>query len=194
MSEAQGAACHCYFRGGRDAAGKGGTIRANRIAMRASTHVMTRREQMMSGMHFIKNLIMKGAYAGAIIAFLSGYFYISHVSAEAANIEGAWVSKSAVCSNIFSKSKNGAILFKENSDAFGSGFIINNGSIRGKVLSCKIIRRNHEKDLIHLLASCSSDVMLDTIQFSLRMIGDDRLVRIFPGIPELEYTYERCPI
>lgn len=36
--------------------------------------------------------------------------------------------------------------------------------------------------------------MLDTIQFSLRLLDDNHIVRLFPGIPELEFTYERCPL
>jgi hypothetical protein len=130
----------------------------------------------------------------ASLAFLLGFTAIWHTAAKAASIEGVWANKSSACADIFAKSKKGVVLFRKNSEAFGSGFIIEGDKIRGKMLACKIVRRNEEGDKIHLLASCSSDVVLDTIQFSLRLLDDKHIVRLFPGIPELEFSYERCSL
>ena len=112
-------------------------------------------------------------------------------AAAAADIDGAWASNSSACRNVFFKSKRG-VSFTRNSEAFGSGFIIEGDRIKGKLLACRILRRHQDADTIHLLASCSSHVMLDTVQFSLRATGDNQIVRLFPGIPELEFKYERC--
>lgn len=138
--------------------------------------------------------IARSVGVGFLLASGFCHAFINSAAAQAAGIEGIWASKSSVCQNVFSRSKNGIVSFKEDSDAFGSGFVVEGDRIKGRFLVCKIIRRNQEKDLVHLLASCSSDVLLDTIQFSLRVLDDSRIIRVFPGIPELEFTYERCSL
>jgi hypothetical protein len=45
---------------------------------------------------------------------------------------------------------------------------------------------------VNLIAVCSTDIAIDTIQFGLRMDGPNKLIREVPGIPELEMSYERC--
>jgi hypothetical protein len=134
--------------------------------------------------------------ARALLAFLGlllGSWLVSASSAEAANIEGVWASNATVCKDIFTKAfERSGISFKKSSDAFGSGLVIDGGRIREQSQHCKIVRRRQQGDTIHLLASCSSDVSADTVQFGLRILDDDHIVRSFPGITDLELTYERC--
>jgi hypothetical protein len=133
--------------------------------------------------------------ARALLAFL-GLFLSSWLAsasvAEAANIEGVWASNVAACKDIFTKSERSGVSFSGRSDAFGNGLIINGNRIRVTLQHCRIVRRNQKGDTIYLLASCSSDIAAGTIQFGLRLLDDDHIVRSFPGITDLELTYERC--
>jgi hypothetical protein len=44
-----------------------------------------------------------------------------------------------------------------------------------------------------MIAGCATDIMLSTVQFSARVIDDNTITRIFPGIEGMELTYYRCP-
>jgi hypothetical protein len=125
--------------------------------------------------------------------FLGAWLVSASVAeAGAADIEGVWASNAAACKDIFAKSERSGVSFSTRSDAFGSGLVIDGGRIREKSQHCRIVRRNQKGDTIHLLASCSSDVSADAVRFGLRLLDDDHIVRSFPGITDLELTYERC--
>ena len=47
--------------------------------------------------------------------------------------------------------------------------------------------------MVHMLAGCATDIMLSTVQFSVRVDDDNKITRIFPGIDGMELTYYRCP-
>jgi hypothetical protein len=48
--------------------------------------------------------------------------------------------------------------------------------------------------MLHLLASCSTDIALSDMQLSLQIVSNDKLSRIFPGMPEMTTDYFRCPL
>ena len=105
---------------------------------------------------------------------------------------GAWANDLSACEKIFTK-KGGALVFKDKSDIYGSGFIVDRDQIRGRAARCRITSRKETGDVTHLLASCSTDIMLSTIQFSVKVKNDNTIVRLFPGMEGLELQYERCP-
>ena len=47
---------------------------------------------------------------------------------------------------------------------------------------------------MHLLAACATDVMLSNVQLSLRVVDRNKLIRIFPGVSDMEMGYERCEL
>jgi hypothetical protein len=109
----------------------------------------------------------------------------------AADIAGVWSDNSQKCNQVFVR-KGSSVSFADDADIHGSGLIIDGNTIRGKMATCRITHRKADGDTLHLVASCATDIMLDTMQFSVRMIGDNKFVRIYPGVPELERRYERC--
>jgi hypothetical protein len=111
--------------------------------------------------------------------------------AHAEGIEGVWATDAEACSKIFVKSAKG-ISFAKRADLYGSGFIIDGNKIRGRIANCAIKTRKQEGKIVHLIAVCSTDIAVDTMQFSLNIIDDDKVSRIFPGMPEMETPYERC--
>jgi hypothetical protein len=111
---------------------------------------------------------------------------------HAADINGVWASDVAVCNKVFTK-KGGRVSFAKNADIHGGGFIIDGGAIRGKLANCKIKTRKQDGDLVHLVATCATDVMLDNLELTLRVVDDNKVARVFAGLPELETLYYRCP-
>jgi hypothetical protein len=115
-------------------------------------------------------------------------------SANAFELNGAWTTNPENCSKIFA-SKNNKIVFANNSDFFGSGFVIEGDQIRGPGKSCKIIKRKEENATLNLIASCSTDIaVLGTQQLSAKIESDNQLVRIYPDFPEMGISFYRCKL
>jgi hypothetical protein len=132
---------------------------------------------------------MKTSIARA--AFFSIACLLCTAEARAADIDGAWVSNASVCDQVFEK-RGDTISISNTSEAHGSGFIIDGNRLRGKLVDCEIKTRRQEGPVVHLIAACATDVALSYVQFSLRKDGEDRITRVFPGIPELQLSYVRC--
>ncbi|MDB5571240.1 MAG: hypothetical protein JWN93_2423 [Hyphomicrobiales bacterium] len=111
--------------------------------------------------------------------------------ARAFDMTGVWASDASLCDKVFA-TKGGRTSFRKNSDSFGSGFIITGRRITGKTTSCNITSTRNEGANVHLIASCSDDVALSTMQFSVRALDDNSMARFFAGVPELETRYYRC--
>jgi hypothetical protein len=111
--------------------------------------------------------------------------------ARAEEIEGAWASDDEHCDKIF-ENRNGRTVLAQDSDMYGGGFVIDNNRITGKMARCTITSRRKDGDTVHLLAACATDIMLSSVQFSLRVRADDQLTRVFPGMEGIEINYRRC--
>lgn len=113
--------------------------------------------------------------------------------AQADELDGAWATEPEACERIFVVNNNKRSL-ASNSDAYGSGFIIERDQIRGKLVTCRVTQRKRSGNLLNLIASCSSDIALSTVQFTLRLDRENTITRIFPGMEGMEATYSRCPV
>jgi hypothetical protein len=109
------------------------------------------------------------------------------------DLNGAWATDAANCEKIFAK-KGNAIAYRSRSELHGSGFIIEANKIRGRTANCVIKTRRQAGDIIHLLAGCATDVMLSSMQFSLRIVNENKVLRIFPGMEGMELAYDRCSL
>lgn len=133
----------------------------------------------------ISRLFVRSALAGAALALVGQ-------AALAIDLNGQWSSDASACDRIFEK-KGNSITFRQDSDMFGSGFIIDGRRIRGSTASCNITTRKEVDNVIHMIAACATDIMYSNMQFSVRVLDDNRVARIFPGIDAMELTYYRCP-
>ena len=113
-------------------------------------------------------------------------------SAFAFDLDGAWASDAENCAKVFVR-KGAQVAFTEMSDVYGGGFIIDGDHITGKFARCRIKARKNEGTNINLLAACASDIMLQNVQFSLREVDANSIMRLFPGISGMEIKYARCP-
>lgn len=111
----------------------------------------------------------------------------------ATDLNGAWATDVSVCNKVFAN-KSGAITFVADSDQFGGGFILEGNKLRGQLQTCTIKARKQDGNLVHFIAACANDIMASNVQFSVRLIDDDTIARIFPGMgDELNMKYSRCP-
>lgn len=111
--------------------------------------------------------------------------------ADAAELDGAWVSNPEACADVFVV-KDGKTMLSNTADFYGSGFVINGSAIRGKIANCKITSRKQSGKNVDLQAACATDIMVSNNKFSLIWVDDNRIIRRFPGIPEMDATYHRC--
>ena len=135
---------------------------------------------------------MKVATAIKIAGLAAAITILSHAS-YAFNLNGAWTDQVSACGKIFEKNKQGGVSIKSGSGIYGDAFIVNGNSIIGSAGKCTIKARKTNGPTTHLVATCAAgNVALSTFQFSYRVKGDNTIVRIFPGIEELDVTYGRC--
>jgi hypothetical protein len=113
-------------------------------------------------------------------------------NASAFDLTGAWATNAEQCSKVFAR-KGGQITFTEMSDVYGGGFIIDGDQIIGKFARCRIKARKDEGPNVNLIAACATDIMLSSVQFSLKELDGSSIARLFPGMEGMEIRYERCP-
>jgi len=113
-------------------------------------------------------------------------------SATALDLNGAWAGDADNCAKIFER-KGSQIAFTEMSDVYGGGFIVEGDQITGKFARCRIKAKKDDGATINLIAACASDIMLQNVQFSLREVDANTVIRMFPGMSGMEIKYARCP-
>jgi hypothetical protein len=133
----------------------------------------------------ISSLFVRSALAGAALVLVGE-------AALAVDLNGLWSSDVSACDRIFEK-KGSSIAFRQDADMYGSGFIIDGRRIRGSTTTCNVTTRKEVDNIIHMVAACATDIMYSNMQFSVRVLDDNSVARIFPGIDGMELTYHRCP-
>lgn len=89
--------------------------------------------------------------------------------------------------------QGGQLGFTDMSDVYGGGFIIDGDQIIGKFARCRIKTRKDNGPNVNLIAACATDIMLSSVQFSLKELDANSLARLFPGMEDIEIRYYRCP-
>jgi hypothetical protein len=113
--------------------------------------------------------------------------------AGAVELTGAWAPYADKCGKVFvRRGRAKQIDFAEFSGVYGGGFIIEADQLRGKFARCKIKTRKEEGGSLNLIAGCATDIMLSNVQFVLKIVDDDNITRVFPGIEGMEVKYHRC--
>jgi len=113
-------------------------------------------------------------------------------AAHAVDLTGVWATDTAACSKVFVK-KGNRTAFRQDSDMYGSGFIMEGPRIRGRTATCTVTKTKEDDGVVHMIAACATDIMLSNVQLSVKVLDDNKITRIFPGIEGMELTYYRCP-
>ena len=128
--------------------------------------------------------IIRACAIGYCVATLAG-------GADAADVNGAWASSPQACGEVF-VSEGSKASFRLGSGLYGNGFIIDGRRIRGRTADCTISRKKETGALVHIIANCATDIMFSSVEFSLKIIDDNTVARIYPGMGDMETTYYRC--
>src|SRR5690242_12680398 len=124
-------------------------------------------------------MTMWTAFKRTVMALVSGLLLGSPSSAM--DLSGLWATDASVCGKVFAKHGD-RISFTEDSDIYGSGFIIEGDRVRGQMANCRIKPRSQEGDVIHLILACASDIMLQNVQVNLKVVDENSITRLFPGM------------
>ena len=126
-------------------------------------------------------------------AVLTGLLLIEQ--ARAIDLSGAWATDVDQCSKVFiRKGRSNQIGFTAMSNQYGGGFIVEADRLRGKFATCKIKTKKEDGQTVNILAGCATDIMLSNVQFSLKVLEPNKILRMFPGMQDVEIRYDRCPI
>jgi hypothetical protein len=113
--------------------------------------------------------------------------------ANAVELTGAWASDADKCDEVFvRRGRAKQIGFAEFSSVHGGGFIIDADQLRGKFAKCTVRTRKQDGQSLNLIVACATDIMLSNVQFVLKVVDDDNITRVFPGIEGMEVKYHRC--
>ena len=117
---------------------------------------------------------------------------LANNQADALDLNGPWATDANNCPKVFER-KGSQLGFTDMSDVFGGGFIVDGDQIIGKFARCRIKARRDSGPNVNLIAACATDIMLSSVQFSLRELDADSIIRLFPGMEDMEIRYHRCP-
>ncbi|MCP4615712.1 MAG: hypothetical protein GY844_04685 [Bradyrhizobium sp.] len=124
-------------------------------------------------------------------ALLLGASFAMSGSATAFDLNGAWATDADNCAKVFER-KGSQVTFTEMSDVYGGGFIVEGDQITGKFARCRIKAKKDDGNTMNLVAACASDIMLQSVQFSLKQADANNVIRNFPGMEGMEIKYARC--
>ena len=134
---------------------------------------------------------LRGCIAATAIAMAATVMLAS--PAVAFELSGAWATDAENCRKVFER-KGAQITFTDMSDVYGGGFIVDGDHITGKFGRCRIKAKKDNGKTINLLAACASDIMLQSVQFSLKEVDANNVLRMFPGMDGMEIKYARCSL
>jgi hypothetical protein len=131
----------------------------------------------------------------SIAAMLGISVFASSESASAFDLTGAWATDAGQCGKVFArKGRANQVAFTAFPGIYGGGFIAEPTRLRGRSENCSIKSRKDDGQNINIVVSCAAGIMLSNVQFFLKVIDDDSVTRLFPGIEGMEVTYHRCRI
>jgi len=115
-------------------------------------------------------------------------------AASAFDLNGAWTADESNCAKVF-VTKNNKLTMTRNSGVYGGGFIVEGNQIRGQAKACKITSRKEEGGVLHLIASCTTDIaVLGMEEVSAKIESDNQITRIYPSFPEMGISFYRCKL
>ena len=113
------------------------------------------------------------------------------IAAEARDLTGAWVTDKSTCKKVFT-SEGTKLRIAKDADFYGSGFIYENNKLKGKNANCVIKTQKQDGDVLHLVTLRANDVTMGTVQFSLRIRGDNPNYTFLPRRSGHDTEYYRC--
>jgi hypothetical protein len=131
--------------------------------------------------------------AVAVIALVAAP-WVSLGQALAVDLNGAWATNADECGKVFRKGNANEITFAPDSEMNGGGFIMERNQLRGRSAKCTIKAMKDDGGTINIVAGCATDIMLSNVQFAIKVIDQNQITRLFPGMEDIQINYYRCPM
>ena len=112
-------------------------------------------------------------------------------SIEAADFNGNWASDGSVCSKVFVK-KDGKVSFTPDAELYGAGLIVEGNQATGTFQKCTIKSMKNDGGEIHLIAACSTGVMVSDVPVTVKFVGEDQISLTQGGPDSFETPFVRC--
>jgi hypothetical protein len=109
------------------------------------------------------------------------------------DLNGIWATDPDLCGKMFER-HGSEIAFTPLSDLYGSGFVVDDTRIKGKMAQCTIQARDEQADTLRLMASCATTIMQSSLQFTLKILDKNSISRLFPDMKGMAVTYYRCTL
>src|SRR4029079_6780216 len=141
----------------------------------------------------LRKISMKPTHRNvALAALLAAVCIVLPGPAAAFDLDGAWATDGENCAKVFVR-KGAQVSFTDMSDVYGGGFIVEGDEIFANCARCRIKAKKDDGKMVNLIAACASDIMLSSVQFSLREVDANAVIRLFPNMDGMEIKYARCP-
>jgi len=132
---------------------------------------------------------ISGRFAPPVLAVLATVCFTSWVGA--ADLNGAWAQDHTVCSKVFVKGSN-KISFTPNAELYGSGVLIEGKTAIGSFQKCRIKSSRHDGNILHLVAACSTGVMVSDTEVTVKVVDNNNITLILDGTDPIEHSLVRC--
>ena len=113
--------------------------------------------------------------------------------AQAADIDGNWASDASVCSKVFVK-QGARVSFATDAELYGGGLIIEGKRVTGSFQKCTIKSMHDGGAEIHLIASCSTGIMLQDVRVVVKITGGNQITLSSAEPVKMEVSYFRCTL
>lgn len=113
------------------------------------------------------------------------------VSAQAADLNGAWTVDTASCGQVFTK-ENDKLAFKPDADLHAGGLIVQGRQITGTFQKCTVKSFHDDGPNVQVVASCSDGVAVSDVTFDVKISGDNRITLSSKEPVPVEMRYVRC--
>lgn len=113
------------------------------------------------------------------------------VSAQAADLNGAWTVDTASCGQVFTK-ENNRLAFRKDADLHAGGLIVQGRKVTGTFQKCTVKSFHDDGPNVQVVASCSDGVAVSDVTFDVKISGENRMTLSSKQPVPVEMRYVRC--
>src|SRR5215475_3587587 len=122
---------------------------------------------------------------------LSVLLVMQSVSAQAADLNGAWTNDASACGQIFTK-ENNKIAFKKDADLHAGGLIVEGRQITGTFQKCTVKSMRDDGSDVKVIAACSDGVAVSDTSFDVKITGENQITLSSKQPVPVDMLYVRC--
>jgi hypothetical protein len=122
---------------------------------------------------------------------LLGLLAIPPVSAQAADLNGAWTDDATACGQVFTK-ENNKLAFKQDADLHAGGLIVQGRQVTGTFQKCTVKSLHDDGSNVQVIASCSDGVAVSDVAYDLKITGENKITLSSKKPVPVEILYVRC--